>query len=141
MCELIQVSDTSYYIQSPAKIGLVKLSDTEVCLIDSGSDKDAGRKVPKLYRAAIQGLVQNKCPTYENIRETEIFWNQIMMEHALFIRGLLDPSEEQLIAAADGFAADYSKFLKLANQQDCRAMDQLTRKSLEKTPHSPAAAS
>ena len=45
MYELIQVSEKSYYIQSPAKIGLVKLSDTEVCLIDSGSDKDAGRKV------------------------------------------------------------------------------------------------
>ena len=87
----------------------------------------------KLYRATVQGLVQNKRPTYENIRETEKFWNQIMMEHALFIRGLLDPSEEQLIAAANGFAADYSKLLKLANQQDCRAMDELTRKSLEET--------
>ena len=34
------------------------------------------------------------------------------MEHALFIRGLLDPSEEELIFAADGFAADYSKLLE-----------------------------
>lgn len=39
MYELIQVSEISYYIQSPAKIGLVKLSDNEVCLIDSGSDQ------------------------------------------------------------------------------------------------------
>ena len=45
MYELIQVSDRCYYIQSPAKIGLVKLDDVNVCLIDSGSDKDAGRKV------------------------------------------------------------------------------------------------
>ncbi len=30
MYELIQVSDTSYYIQSPAKIGLVKLNDVEM---------------------------------------------------------------------------------------------------------------
>lgn len=45
MYELIKASEKAYYIQSPAKIGLVKLSDTEVCLIDSGSDKDAGRKV------------------------------------------------------------------------------------------------
>ncbi|MCD8361947.1 MAG: hypothetical protein LUC98_03110 [Lachnospiraceae bacterium] len=29
MYELIQVSDRSYYIQSPAKIGLVRLKDTE----------------------------------------------------------------------------------------------------------------
>lgn len=51
MYELIQVSDNSYYIQSPAKIGLVKLSSTEVCLIDSGSDKDAGRKVRQILNA------------------------------------------------------------------------------------------
>lgn len=48
MYELIQVSDSSYYIQSPAKIGLVKLNEKEVCLIDSGNDKDAGRKVRKI---------------------------------------------------------------------------------------------
>lgn len=48
MYELIQVSDISYYIQSPAKIGLVKLNDTDVCLIDSGNDKDAGRKVRQI---------------------------------------------------------------------------------------------
>ena len=48
MYELIQVTDRTYYIQSPAKIGLVRLNDEEVCLIDSGNDKDAGRKVRQL---------------------------------------------------------------------------------------------
>ncbi len=48
MYELIQVGKNSYYIQSPAKIGLVRISETEVCLIDSGSDKDAGRKVRQI---------------------------------------------------------------------------------------------
>lgn len=48
MFELIQVSEQSYYIQSPAKIGLVKLGGQDVCLIDSGNDKDAGRKVRQL---------------------------------------------------------------------------------------------
>lgn len=51
MYELVQVTDRSYYIQSPAKIGLVRLNDTEVCLIDSGNDKDAGRKVRQLLDA------------------------------------------------------------------------------------------
>lgn len=45
MYELIQLTDKSYYFQSPAKIGLFRLNDTDVCLIDSGNDKDAGRKV------------------------------------------------------------------------------------------------
>ncbi len=48
MFELYQVGSRSYYIQSPAKIGLVRLSDTEVCFIDSGNDKDAGRKLRQL---------------------------------------------------------------------------------------------
>ena len=51
MYELIQVSEQSYYIQSPAKIGLVKLNEQDVCLIDSGNDKDAGRKVRQLLNA------------------------------------------------------------------------------------------
>ncbi len=51
MYELIQVSQRSYYVQSPAKIGLVKLGENDVCLIDSGSDKDAGRKVRQILDA------------------------------------------------------------------------------------------
>ncbi len=48
MYELIQVSENNYYVQSPAKIGIVKLNDTEVCLIDSGNDKEAGKKVRRI---------------------------------------------------------------------------------------------
>ncbi|MCI8453981.1 MAG: MBL fold metallo-hydrolase [Lachnospiraceae bacterium] len=51
MYELHQVGERSYYIQSPAKIGLIRLSGTDVCLIDSGNDKDAGKKVLKLLNA------------------------------------------------------------------------------------------
>lgn len=52
MYELKQVGTNSYYIESPAKIGIVRLSKTEVCLIDSGSDKDAGRKVRQVLDAS-----------------------------------------------------------------------------------------
>ena len=51
MYELIQVAENSYYIQSPAKIGLVKLNENEVCLIDTGNDKDAGKKIKKVLDA------------------------------------------------------------------------------------------
>ena len=51
MYELTQVAGNSYYIQSPAKIGLVRLNDTDVCLIDSGNDKEAGRKVRQILDA------------------------------------------------------------------------------------------
>lgn len=45
MYELIQIAPHTYYIQSPAKIGVVETSDGHVVLIDSGNDKEAGRKV------------------------------------------------------------------------------------------------
>ncbi len=48
MYELIQAFGNSYYINCPAKIGLVRLGGDDVCLIDGGSDKEAGRKVKKL---------------------------------------------------------------------------------------------
>ena len=48
MYELTQVSKTCYYIQSPAKIGLVRTGQDEACLIDSGNDKDAGKKVKRI---------------------------------------------------------------------------------------------
>ncbi len=51
MYELIQAGKDSYYIQCPAKIGVVKTGENTVCLIDSGSDKDAAKKVKKVLDA------------------------------------------------------------------------------------------
>ena len=48
MYELIQAGPRSFYINCPAKIGVFKIDDTQVCLIDSGNDKDAGRKVRQI---------------------------------------------------------------------------------------------
>lgn len=51
MYELIKITDNCYYIQCPAKIGIVKLSQSEVFLIDSGNDKDTGKRVLKILDA------------------------------------------------------------------------------------------
>lgn len=51
MYELIQAAEHTYYIQCPAKMGIWKLNSTDAVLIDSGSDKDAGRKVQKILDA------------------------------------------------------------------------------------------
>lgn len=48
MYELHQAAQRTYYIQCPAKMGIWKLNDTDAVLIDSGSDKDTGRKVQKI---------------------------------------------------------------------------------------------
>lgn len=48
MYELIQVLNNTYYINCPAKIGLYLDGDKDVYLIDSGNDKEAGRKVRQI---------------------------------------------------------------------------------------------
>lgn len=84
----------------------------------------------KLYREYICRLEKNGDLTCKSMKETECFWNQIMMEHALFIRGLLDPSETELFCTADGFAKDYCELLKSCRNAQNRT---LTSDSLEKT--------
>ena len=44
MYELIKISEHDYYIDCPAKTGVVLTGNNEAVLIDSGSDKDAGKK-------------------------------------------------------------------------------------------------
>ena len=48
MFELNQINEKNYYINCPAKIGIYLADNTNVYLIDSGNDKDAGRKVRKI---------------------------------------------------------------------------------------------
>lgn len=87
----------------------------------------------KLYHQIITKLEEGTCMSSESVMETEMFWNQIMMEHALFIRGLLDPTECELVETADTFAGDYCRLLEEARQQDRRAMNGLTKRTLETT--------
>ena len=51
MYELIQVAENSFYMDCPAKVGFFKVADNEVVIFDSGSDKDAGKKVKKILDA------------------------------------------------------------------------------------------
>lgn len=84
----------------------------------------------KLYRQYLE-VLEGKCILSDSsMHDIECFWNRIMMEHALFIRGLLDPTEAELINAANDFAGEYSELLEACS----RAQDQtLTMNSLEET--------
>lgn len=48
MYELVQTGEKSYYINSPVKIGIYLAGGSEAFLIDSGNDKEAGKKVLKI---------------------------------------------------------------------------------------------
>lgn len=84
----------------------------------------------KLYRQYVQRLETEGDLDPQVMGEIEQFWNQIMMEHALFIRGLLDPSEDELIETADSFAKDYARLLESSRAaQDST----LSRSALDET--------
>lgn len=76
----------------------------------------------KLYREYVGILERDGRLSDSSMRRTECFWNRIMMEHAMFIRGLLDPSEAELINTADEFAKDYSKLLDDCNNAYSRTL-------------------
>ena len=104
----------------------------------------------RLYRDTVMECMRGRRFSMHHLCETEIFWNQIMMEHAWFIRGLLDPCEEELIDTADNFGDTFCALLKEAREQDAIASecnpkdrnamntvmgdcDALRKKSLEET--------
>lgn len=76
----------------------------------------------RLYRAhlaRLEGLENRSC---RELHDSELFWNQIMMEHALFIRGLLDPGEDVLVNTADDFAKEYKCLLARASEANDTVM-------------------
>ena len=84
----------------------------------------------KLYRRYITILEREGDLRGQTMRETECFWNQIMMEHAQFIRGLLDPCETELYCAADQFAKEYCCLLDASRKTQDKI---LTQESLAQT--------
>lgn len=74
----------------------------------------------KLYLSMIQKLQSREDVNLEKeAYQQEVFWNRIMAEHSKFIRGLLDPTENDLIAKANNFG---NEFDQLTNQAQM-AMD------------------
>ncbi len=84
----------------------------------------------KLYREYVECLEKCGDLSEKSMKEVESFWNRIMMEHALFIRGLLDPCETELFDTADDFAQKYASLLDTCRNAHNRM---LTADALEET--------
>lgn len=63
----------------------------------------------KQFQCELMRLENEKADSGQEPDQT--FWNRIMMEHALFLRGLLDPCENKLIVTANSFAETFAGFL------------------------------
>ena len=58
--ELIKAGEKTYYIKNPTNIGIYKLDDNNIYLIDSGNDKEAGKKISKIINEQgwnIKGII------------------------------------------------------------------------------------
>ena len=63
----------------------------------------------------------------------EQFRKSVLNRHALFIRGLLDPTECELIETSNGFAADYKRLLETSAAANDRMMGSADSGALELT--------
>jgi hypothetical protein len=71
----------------------------------------------KFYLNTLQRLQKREdFNVEEEAYEQEAFWNRIMAEHAKFIRGLLDPSENDLIVVANNFGNEFDQLTDEVNQ-------------------------
>ena len=84
----------------------------------------------RLYREYVSVLERDGEITDESMKNAECFWNRIMMEHAMFIRGLLDPTEKELMNKADSFAKEYEALLDKCKNAQSKVMKS---ESLEET--------
>lgn len=87
----------------------------------------------KLYRQYVWMLQNGIDINSIDMKQVELFWNQIMMEHAEFIRGLLDPTQEELIAAANDFANGYKELLEEAKAATETSMRTITNETITET--------
>ena len=86
----------------------------------------------KRYRRYVEILEREGDLSECSMKENECFWNQIMMEHAQFIRGLLDPCETELFCTADHFAKEYGRLLEKSRSASQNAQPE---ESLVQTVH------
>ena len=87
----------------------------------------------KLYYSYIDALENDKDIEEEDMVKVELFWDQIMMEHSLFIRGLLDPSKKELISTANQFANEYSELIKKTDNKDIMLIEGAPNDTLAET--------
>lgn len=80
----------------------------------------------RLYRKYVEILEREGDLPERLLREDEAFWNQIMMEHAQFIRGLLDPCETELICKAEEFAGEFCRLLEASKRAHSKTLTEDT---------------
>jgi len=90
----------------------------------------------RLYLRTVQRLQnREKVNIEKEALEQEAFWNRIMAEHSKFIRGLLDPTENELINTADNFGKEFDQLTAeaIAAMDNTASFEKVTADSLKAT--------
>lgn len=132
MYELVQAAGNTFYMDCPSKVGFFRSEGGEVVLIDSGSDRDAGKKVKRILERENWTL---KAIYNTHAHADHIGGNQYLQTQTgcrIFASGVESAAAEYPIleptALYGGFAPMemHSKFL-LAKES---SVERLTEKSL-----------
>jgi hypothetical protein len=90
----------------------------------------------RLYLRMVQRLQNREVINIEReVLEQEAFWNRIMAEHSKFIRGLLDPTENDLINTANNFGNEFDQLTEeaIAAMDKTVSVEKVTSESLKAT--------
>ncbi len=87
----------------------------------------------KMYRKCIRCIETKPHSDCNTRKQEQQFWDQIMKEHAMFITGLLDPTEEELMDTSRQFADTYKKFLDQTEHTKEINWESLTENTLKET--------
>ncbi len=90
----------------------------------------------RLYLQLVQRLQKKEVVNLESeALEQELFWNRIMAEHAKFIRGLLDPTENKLFNTANDFGKEFDQLTaeSMAAMNKTIPLQKVTEDSLKAT--------
>lgn len=128
MYELVQVAEHTYYIESPAKMGIYEDVDG-VYVIDSGNDKETGRKIKKILEEKNWNLkaILNTHSNADHIGGNQFLQKRFncpiystSMENAAIENTILEPS---FLYGGYPFATLRHKFLMAQQSQTSNIAD------------------
>ncbi len=134
--ELTKLGEKTYCIQNPANIGIYKLDDEKICLIDTGNDKESGRKILKIIN---EQNWQVECIINTHSNADHVGGNKFIqdrtnckilsskIETAIINNPELEPA---LLYGAMPLNELNNKFL-LAKESDCQVIDNNLPEGLE----------
>lgn len=137
--ELIQVGTNTYYIRNATNIGIYKVNENDIYLIDTGNDKEAGKKILKIINEQgwnVKGIINTHSNAdhvggnkiIQDRTNCEIYAHKI--ERSITENPILEPS---FLYGGYPFKELKNKFL-MAKESKVKELEENIREGLEIIP-------